>query len=136
MPQLFSYGTLMHRPLLECLTAPGLDTVEVQLCGYACLNVKRADYPAIFESAESVVSGLLVRGVPSAAWQQLDRYEGEMYRRTEVLVQKATREDEEVWTYVIRPRYRARLGNREWKFSRKAEKYANAQLEVILSADK
>ncbi len=136
MQHLFCYGTLMYRPLLEHLTARGINCEAAQLPDFSCRKVKRADYPAIAPSVDSVVSGLLVRGVPPAAWQPLDRYEGEMYRRTMVFVQTADGEQVEAWTYVIRPRYLARMGQRNWQYSPAAENYAKAQLEAMLDADK
>ncbi len=136
MQYLFCYGTLMYRPLLEHLTARSIDCEAARLPDFTCRNVKRADYPAIAPSVGSVVSGLLVRGVPPAAWQPLDRYEGEMYRRTMVFVQTADGEKVEAWTYVIRPRYLARMGQRNWQYSRAAENYAKAQLEAMLDAEK
>lgn len=134
MQHLFCYGTLMYRPLLEFLTAPNLTLDEASLAGYRCLSVKRADYPAIEVCAGAAVKGLLAKGIPPAAWQRLDRYEGEMYRRTAVQVSLANGDSEEAWTYVLRPRYHTRLARREWQYSRQAEAYAKTQLEAMISA--
>lgn len=134
MRPLFCYGTLMYPPLLVFLTAPGLRSVDAQLAGYRCLQVRRADFPAIAVSAGAVVKGLLVRDIPPAAWQRLDRYEGEMYRRTAVQVELGDGGSAEAWTYVIRPRFHARLGQREWQYGREAENYAKTQLATMISA--
>ncbi|MBN49072.1 MAG: hypothetical protein CMN85_05975 [Spongiibacteraceae bacterium] len=134
MQPLFCYGTLMYRPLLEFLTAQNLLSQEACLAGYRCLGVKREDYPAIEACEGGLVKGLLVRSIPPAAWQRLDRYEGEMYRRTSVQVQLACGDSEDAWTYVIRPRYSARLARREWQYCSRAEAYAKTQLEVMAGA--
>lgn len=136
MQPLFCYGTLMYRPLLEWLTAPNLPSEAATLEGYRCLAVKREAYPAIEVCDGGAVTGLLVSGVPPTAWQRLDRYEGEMYRRTAVQVRLASGDCEDAWVYVIRPRFRARLAQREWQYGAKAEAYAKAQLEVMTSASR
>lgn len=134
MQHLFCYGTLMYRPLLAFLTAPELSAVEARLSDYRCLSVKGADYPAIAASAGAVVKGLLIRDIPPAAWQRLDRYEGEMYRRTAVQVELADGGSDEAWAYVIRPRFHPRLGRREWQYGREAQNYAKTQLDTLVSA--
>lgn len=124
----------MYRPLLEFLTAPNLRAVEAGLNDYRCLGVKRTDYPAIEAHAGAVVNGMLVMDIPATAWQRLDRYEGEMYRRTVVQVQLSNGENKEARTYVIRPRYSTRLTQREWQYGYESEVYAKAQLEVMVAA--
>ncbi|MAY36471.1 MAG: hypothetical protein CMN84_10260 [Spongiibacteraceae bacterium] len=132
MGNLFCYGTLMYQPLLRALVERELSVEEAVLDGYSCLAVKAAAYPAIVADENGRVVGQLVRNIPPGAWQRIDRYEGEYYRREEVEVTLTDGSTAEAGTYVIRPRYRSRLSRRTWQYGPDAERYAKAQCEALM----
>lgn len=133
MHGLFCYGTLLYPPLLNHLLGGEADVCEACLIGYRCLAVKGEKYPGIVPSAGSSVRGQLVQRVPTGAWHRLDRYEGEFYRRESVEVKCADGRHESAWTYVFRPRFRSRLGQRAWCYDGDARAYAQAQLTALLA---
>ncbi len=132
MGNLFCYGTLMYQPLLQALVERELGVEEAVLDGYSCLAVKAAAYPAIVADGEGRAVGRLVRNIPPGAWQRIDRYEGEYYRREEVQVTLADGSSAAAGTYVIRPRYHSRLSRRAWHYGPDAERYAKAQREALM----
>ena len=132
MAQLFCYGTLMYQPLLEALAGRPLSIEAARLPGFRCLEVLRADYPGIVACDGFSVEGILVRDIPSPAWPRLDRYEGEMYRRSVVRPVRDDGVTEKAWAYVIRPCYSARLGKKDWHFGPNAQRYAKMQLAALI----
>ena len=133
MHSLFCYGTLMYPPLLNHLLGGEADVREASLIGYRCLAVKGEKYPGIVPSTGERVRGLLVRRVPAGAWQRLDRYEGEFYRRESVEVKCADGRHDNAWAYVFRPRFRSRLSRRAWCYDAGARAYARSQLAALLA---
>jgi gamma-glutamylcyclotransferase (GGCT)/AIG2-like uncharacterized protein YtfP len=57
------------------------------------------------------------RDVPGFAWRRLDRFEGDMYRRQRVQAQLADGATLMAETYLVRPRFLARLDRVEWNFA-------------------
>ena len=122
----------MYQPLLRALVERDLSSEEAILEDYACLGVKAAAYPAIVAEKGSQVSGALVRNIPPGAWQRIDRYEGEYYRRELVQVTLADGSAIDASTYIIRPRYHSRLSRRPWQYDPDAERYAQTQCDALL----
>ncbi len=121
----------MYQPLLEALAGRSLLVEAARLSDFRCLELLRADYPGIVACQGFSVEGILVRGIPPSAWPRLDRYEGEMYRRTVVSPVCDDGVATEAWAYVTRPRYRVRLGKKDWRFGPDAQRYANLQLAAL-----
>ncbi|MGR3759208.1 NUDIX domain-containing protein [Roseobacteraceae bacterium NS-SX3] len=79
MADLFLYGTLRHRPLLELVLGRGStdwDAEFARLPGHAVLAVKDQPFPAIVRQSSAEAVGLLVRGLLEADLAALDFYEG------------------------------------------------------------
>ncbi|WP_235823802.1 NUDIX domain-containing protein [Actibacterium lipolyticum] len=76
---MFFYGTLCHRPLLECVLGDEREGVQIsaaRLPGYASYWVKSQSYPMIEPLAGGHAEGLLVRGLSERAIARLNFYEG------------------------------------------------------------
>lgn len=79
MRNLFFYGTLRHRPLLEIVLgekADALDLQEAVLPGFAVFSVAEGPFPMIERARGREAQGLLVRGLTEAQIERLDFYEG------------------------------------------------------------
>lgn len=89
----FFYGTLMDAKVRVAVLGPGASALPVEparLMGYRRLYARGARYPVLVAADEpteaNVVDGLLVHRIDPAAEQRLIRYEGDAYRRGEVMV--------------------------------------------------
>lgn len=112
---LFAYGTLMCPDILEREAGLRLSGSPAVLRHYRRRRLRGELYPAMVQAAGEVVEGLLFRHLPASAWTLLDRFEGEMYRRTLVQVQTASGE-EAAYAYVLQPAYESLLTDESWSF--------------------
>jgi gamma-glutamylcyclotransferase (GGCT)/AIG2-like uncharacterized protein YtfP len=83
---LFAYGTLMWTDVLEAVMGRRLEGEKRVLAGYKCLCVKGQHYPAILQSLEDSVEGVLYANLTADEFQSLDAFEGEEYERIEVCI--------------------------------------------------
>lgn len=88
------------------------------LDGYRRHPVIGAEYPGMVARAGHQVRGVLYLDLPAAAWQRLDRFEGEEYERRVVEVALADGTVARAWTYIFRAELAARLGEGDWDFKR------------------
>jgi len=114
---LFTYGTLMCAEIM--LEVAGCQPAHVPgtLRCYCRRSVKGEHYPAIMADGKSCVDGVVYLNLPDAAWERLDRFEGEMYVRTPVEIATSEHKILAAETYVIHPNFRDRLGDTEWDFA-------------------
>jgi gamma-glutamylcyclotransferase (GGCT)/AIG2-like uncharacterized protein YtfP len=114
----FVYGTLQDSRVLKQVTGRAFAPVTATLAGYARYLVKGEDYPGIIAETGATVEGLLLRGIDSRSLQQLDRYEGALYRRRQVGVEVTSGFDQgqtrKAWVYVVPVRNSARLSANPW----------------------
>lgn len=89
MQQLFVYGTLLFPEIFEKLSEKKFETIPAIIRGFIRKRIFGCDYPAIVESLNSEVKGLLVRNVDEKTMQLLTFYEGDEYekRETEVWIE-------------------------------------------------
>lgn len=79
MKNLFFYGTLAHRPLLEVVLGRGFDAEQLTdaiLPDFACFWVKDQAYPTLVAQKDAAAKGLLVKGLSDQDLARLDFYEG------------------------------------------------------------
>ncbi|MGB8622383.1 MAG: gamma-glutamylcyclotransferase, partial [Paracoccaceae bacterium] len=79
MPALFFYGTLCHRPLLDCVLGPERGAARVRaarLPGHAVHWVAGESFPMIRTRPGASAEGLLVSGLTPEGVARLDFYEG------------------------------------------------------------
>jgi gamma-glutamylcyclotransferase (GGCT)/AIG2-like uncharacterized protein YtfP len=98
--ELFVYGTLMDDRVVASLTGQHLRKEPAALRGYRRV-LPAVGYPYIMTDAQGVVDGFVLHNVGAEALRAFDKYEdeGRLYRRTEVVINVAGRE-EPAWTYV------------------------------------
>ena len=95
-----------------------LPHVEGTLAGYSRRAVRNEAYPALVPDEKGIVGGILYKDVPDAAWDRLDRFEGEMYLRLPVTIRLADETVSPAETYVVRPEFVDHLEKTEWDFDR------------------
>ncbi len=117
MEQLFAYGTLMCEDIMSSIVGSEQPRIEGILKGYRRLKLQNEYYPAIIEQENCEVKGVVYYGVVESGWRQLDRFEGEMYRRQMVEIQIADGSEINAYTYVLKEQYRGRLSQNEWNFA-------------------
>jgi gamma-glutamylcyclotransferase (GGCT)/AIG2-like uncharacterized protein YtfP len=87
------------------------------LRGFCRRGVKGEHYPALIPEADSCVDGILYLDVPQAAWERLDRFEGEMYFRRRVPIEPGGGKTVAAQTYIVKPGFMDLLKATEWDFS-------------------
>ncbi len=114
---LFAYGTLMCDDIMHAVSGCSLPAAPGLLTGYRRWAVKGQGYPAIAPDATGQVEGTIYRHVPPAAWERLDRFEGEMYTRQPVAIAQQDGETVVAATYAIGAAFLDRLDGYEWDFA-------------------
>jgi len=86
------------------------------LKGYSRRSVSGEHYPAIIPDKEGTVEGVVYRNVPNVAWDRLDRFEGEFYKRRRVGIELNDGAILYAETYILQPAYLNRLDQSDWDF--------------------
>lgn len=112
----FTYGSLMCPEIMaEAAGRPCLGE-PAELPGHARHPVAGEAYPGVVEAPGSQVAGILYRDLDAAALARLDAFEGEMYERRRVEVNRVGRGRVAAWCYIVRPEFRNRLLPGDWDF--------------------
>lgn len=114
--RLFVYGTLMFPEVFEavCGVRPAAQAASLQ--GYARRRVRDAVYPALVECAGARTDGLLLDAIDAAQWRQLDAFEGALYKRVTVHVERGTDGLKlAAQTYVAAPQSRHHILDEPWQ---------------------
>lgn len=133
--RLFIYGTLQFPAMMRAVLGRELPLREALLPGFARYQVRRRVFPAIVPAADGRVAGYMAADVGPRALDRIDDYEGPPFRRQAVRVY-APDDDRpvEAFTYVLRPRYRCLLLDRDWDpewFRRQWHAYYVREFETI-----
>ncbi|MCG8668776.1 MAG: gamma-glutamylcyclotransferase [Pseudomonadales bacterium] len=120
---LFCYGTLQSPEVFGGITGLKLPSTKAVLTDYACFRVHRAEYPGIKPLAGAEVPGLVYQGVSANALKQLDRFEGEMYKRQLMPIKTDEGQAITAWCYVIRAHWLHCLTDEPWHFDTHAEAF-------------
>lgn len=99
----FTYGSLMYRPVWERVVSGEYRAEPAALRGFERRRIAGEVYPALVRAAAgSVVRGVLYRDVAPADVRALDRFEaeGEAYSRLRVPVELGSGERVEGWAYL------------------------------------
>lgn len=113
---LFAYGTLMDPEIMRKVALelprrePGI------LRDHERKALRGRTYPGLRPKLGGSVEGILYWEVPPPAWERLDRFEGEMYIRTEVAVLVRGGRMVAAWTYRIASGFEGELEDMEWDF--------------------
>ncbi len=111
---LFAYGTLMCEEIMLAVTGRRLTGIRCLLRDYERGKIQGEVYPGIVARPGQVVEGLLYSDMPEAAWEGLDIFEGEMYRRRVIEVDLEDGTVREAQAYVLRPEFEHRLSASPW----------------------
>lgn len=114
----FTYGSLMSEDIMSAVAGVRAAHCSATLDGYCRHPVIGAEYSGMVACAGHQVRGVLYLDLPAAAWQRLDRFEGEEYERRVVEVALAEGTVARAWTYIFRAELPARLGEGDWDFAR------------------
>ncbi len=112
----FAYGSLMNETILKEVAGLALKGEAAVLQGFARHPVQGEDYPGMVPDPRQSVSGILYRGLPPAAIDRLDRFEGTEYDRCRVTVRTASGLRMPAWAYVFRTEFRSNLAPGDWDF--------------------
>ena len=126
---IFVYGSLMFDEVWTALISEPYDNVAARLDGFKRLEVREQEYPGMIEAQKSVVDGRLVLGVQNADLLVLDRFEGEYYRRAQVVVSANDGRLFDAQTYIFKDDYSYLLGNNEWDVDR----FCNNGIKLFLA---
>lgn len=116
MKNLFAYGTLICEDIMLEVSGCSLPYEPGILKGYSRWLVKGEHYPAVMPDKEGIVEGVVYRDVPRSAWDRLDRFEGDMYKRQAVNVELNDGTMLSAETYVIQPKFLCCLDSSDWDF--------------------
>ncbi len=86
------------------------------LTGFSRRAVKGEKYPGIMPDRTGLVEGVIYFAVPHRAWARLDGFEGPMYERRLVEVQRRDGASIEAGAYVVRPEFLVYLEEYDWDF--------------------
>lgn len=78
---IFTYGSLMFRPVWESVVRGNYRSTPASAFGYARYAVTGQTYPGMVQQANASVQGLLYRDVTAEDIAALDAFEGDAYRR-------------------------------------------------------
>lgn len=113
---LFAYGTLMCEDIMEEVSGDSFLCQQGLLHGYSRWCVVNEEYPAIAPDESGSVDGVVYMNVTDAAWDRLDRFEGEMYICIPVKIEFENGTSLIAETYVTRPEFKQRLNQEPWSF--------------------
>lgn len=113
---LFTYGSLMCADIMAQVAGTQLQASPAVLNGYRRFCVRGEQYPGILADAAGQVVGIVYHSLAPANWERLDRFEGEMYERQQVVVNSHDARETEVDCYLFRREFAHRLTSIEWDF--------------------
>jgi gamma-glutamylcyclotransferase (GGCT)/AIG2-like uncharacterized protein YtfP len=126
MSALFAYGTLLFPDVLRLVAGRVPVGQPAALDRFVRRRVVGEIFPAIVEGDDGDrVSGILYSGLEQSEWDRLDRFEGELYERREVVLDGRRAAS----TYVLGPSWRHRLGPEPWD----PEAFARDHLDAFVA---
>ena len=128
--RVFAYGTLEFAELVEAVAGRRFPSEPALLEGFARSMVRGAEYPGIAPAPGARTPGILYSGVDAAALAALDRFEGELYERREVVVRTASGETAAL-AWVLREESRHLLTGEPWDRERFAAHHLRAWLDGV-----
>ena len=111
---IFAYGTLMIPSVMHAVTGRHFRSQKAILRNYARFRVKGESYPGIIPVTDAITEGIILFDVNEFSLEQLDTFEGELYKRTRVCVETQEKEMHNAEAYVIRSKYLGYLSLKGW----------------------
>jgi gamma-glutamylcyclotransferase (GGCT)/AIG2-like uncharacterized protein YtfP len=128
---LFTYGSLMFRPVWECVVAGRYAARNAVVHGYRRGRVRGEVYPGLVPGPpDSAIPGVVYLDVSDTDLARLDRFEGEggPYYRAPLQVTFDDGDQREAWAYLFR--YPDRLDDAGWDPAR----FAASELDLFLGS--
>jgi gamma-glutamylcyclotransferase (GGCT)/AIG2-like uncharacterized protein YtfP len=113
---LFAYGTLIDPEIMREVSGELPRRQPAVLWDHERKTVRGKPYPGIRAKLGCSVPGVVYYDVSSDAWQRLDRFEGNLYVRTEISVVLPHGARVPAWTYLVAPTFHHELSNEEWNY--------------------
>lgn len=110
-PPLFVYGTLLSAQTRARVLGRAVAVRTARLTGYRRMSLAGRHYPGLVRARNGEVTGLLVEGLGKGDLRQLDRYEGQEYRRHLLRIDTSSG-PQQAWVYLPRPE--VPLSGRPW----------------------
>jgi gamma-glutamylcyclotransferase (GGCT)/AIG2-like uncharacterized protein YtfP len=86
---IFAYGTLQNREIIESLIDRKVVIEKARLVGFKVYGLKNRYYPAMLPDGHSVAPGFLLRGISDEELEIINEWEGDEYRPVTVSVEGA-----------------------------------------------
>lgn len=132
---LFTYGTLESAELMRAVIGRLPRAVPGILNGFQRFQIKGQSFPAIIPARGKRTPGTLYFGLNRRDLTQLDRFEGQLYRRCQVRVRTARR-----WhhaeAYLLKERHYGRLTRESWCLGERAREQMQAWIEELLPRER
>ncbi len=118
---LFAYGSLIDAEIMFTVTGGQYASHQATLRDYLRKKIRDEVYPGIRHEPGSLTKGMLYSGLGEDAFAKLDRFEGQYYRRQQVLItigEAPTDEEIEIEadTYVIAKEFADFLSEEDWSY--------------------
>ena len=117
MRKLFAYGTLQLPEVMLAVTGRNFAAHPARLDHYARHRLRGKSYPGLRPAPGASVDGLLYLDIDADAWQRLDDFEDDFYRREPVRVTAADGAEWAAQTYVVREECQGLLLPGEWSLA-------------------
>jgi gamma-glutamylcyclotransferase (GGCT)/AIG2-like uncharacterized protein YtfP len=130
MKNLFAYGTLLVPEIWKAVVGKEFPSEPASLPGYEIRRVVNEDFPGIRPSGDPLgfVEGRVFHSLNEDTLMKLDRYEGNLYDRFEVLLAMPNSASIQSETYVVSPNFQHLLTNEFWN----VDWFVNEALEQYL----
>jgi gamma-glutamylcyclotransferase (GGCT)/AIG2-like uncharacterized protein YtfP len=116
MQSLFTYGSLMCEDIMFTVIGRSLPHCPAFLPDYLRFKVKNEQYPGVIQDFGGLVEGVVYHGIEPHCWERLDRFEGDMYGRRQVMIRYPDHGEDTVYCYVVKSGYRQLLTKESWEF--------------------
>jgi gamma-glutamylcyclotransferase (GGCT)/AIG2-like uncharacterized protein YtfP len=126
---IFTYGTLMLSEVMVAVTNCEFRFNNAILKGYARFTVKGESYPGIIPATDAATDGIIYFDVDELSLKRLDIFEGDLYQRIAISVEKEDGEVINAEAYVVKPKFKHYLSSSEWNIKEFAQKHLKAFLE-------
>jgi len=111
---LFTYGTLMLPEVMELVIGGRPHREPARLAGYRCGSLRGAVYPGLVPEADAVTPGVLWRDLDAHAVARVDRFEGALYERRTLTVEREDGTPRAACVYVIAAAHRGLVEATAW----------------------
>lgn len=114
---LFAYGTLMDTEIMSRVSGVQCSRKPAVLENYIRKCVQGEVYPAMTEKEDGSVAGVVYVDLSGVAIERLDRFEGSLYLRRNVIVACEDIGQVEACAYVIAPHFFHLLSDEGWDYN-------------------